>query len=353
MPDRPYLIIADDEEINREILGACFEDEYTILFAENGLDVIAYLKEGIIPAGLLLDIIMPEMDGLQVLEEMHRRSLVKHYPVFMITAASDTGVLSRAYDLGAEDVISKPFNSKFMHSRVQNIIELYKTRNHLQELVNQQVEKINAFSFRMIASLASVIEFRDGESGEHVRRMSGLTEELLRKIREMYPEYGLDSETIRKATTASLLHDVGKVAIPDSILKKPGKLTAEEYEIMKSHTTLGEELLQSAPDIIESELSEFCYDICRHHHERWDGRGYPDHLKGDEISIWAQAASLADVYDALTSPRVYKKAFTPETALQMIVNGECGQFNPKLIEALKALKNEKEVPPPIPISGLI
>ena len=337
------ILVIDDEEINREIISSCFEDDYSVLTAESGEEALDIISKHDDIAAILLDIYMPGMSGLDVLEELNKLGLIKKIPVFIITAANDTQILSRAYSLGAEDIISKPFNINFMRCRVENIIELYRRRDDLQSVVDEQVKKLNAVSISMIAGLASVIEFRDGESGEHVKRMSTLTGEILETIGELYPEYKLPGITIQHIITASILHDVGKIAIPDSILKKPGRLTKEEFEVMKEHTVRGEQLLLQIPDIIDDSISEYCRDICRHHHERWDGGGYPDKLKGDEITLWAQAASIADVYDALTSPRCYKPAFTKEKALQMIINGECGQFNPKIIDALMKIKNSEAV----------
>jgi putative two-component system response regulator len=187
----------------------------------------------------------------------------------------------------------------------------------------------------MVETLATLIEFRDCESGEHVRRICGLTEILMTAVSEMYPEYALPKSEIDKIVTASVLHDVGKISIPDSILNKPGRLTAEEFEIMKLHTVKGCEILQKIPNIMDAEVYKYSYDICRHHHERWDGKGYPDKLAGDDISIWAQVVSIADVYDALTSERVYKSAYDHDTSVKMILSGECGLFNPKVLEAFK------------------
>ena len=334
------LLVVDDEEINREIMGSFFEEDMNVLFAENGEEALKILDEDKTITAVLLDIYMPGMSGLDVLKAMNERGLIKKLPVFVVTAATDSETLSQAYDLGADDVIGKAQNPRFTRRRVLNTIELYRVRDNLQAEVERQVEKLSTNGISMVYGLASAIEFRDGESGEHVKRMSRLTGRLLECIREMFPEYGITSDMIPRIVTASVLHDIGKIAIPDSVLKKNGRLTDEEFEIMRGHTIKGEELLNAVPDILDEELSGYCKDICRHHHERWDGKGYPDKLKGDEISIWAQAASLADVYDALTSPRCYKPSFTPEKAKQMIENGECGIFNPKLLQAFDNVYNE-------------
>lgn len=256
-------------------------------------------------------------------------------PVFLITAADKKEELLEGYNLGAVDVISKPFIANFLKCRVNNIIELYGHRNELEQIVAEHVKRFNDLNQSMVETLATVIEFRDCESGEHVKRICGLTKILMAEVSARYPEYRLPQTEIDKIVTSSILHDVGKISIPDRILNKPGRLTKEEFEIMKEHTTRGCEILQKIPNIMDEGLYNYSYDICRHHHERWDGGGYPDGLRGDDISIWAQVVSVADVYDALTSERVYKKAFSHETAVTMIKNGECGSFNPKVIKVFE------------------
>jgi putative two-component system response regulator len=249
-----------------------------------------------------------------------------------------------AYNLGAVDVITKPFLINFLKCRVSNIIELYEHRNDLEKIVNEQLERLNAQNRSLIETLASIIEFRDCESGEHVKRISGLTEILMTKVTKMYPEYYVPQAEIDKIVLASVLHDVGKISIPDGILNKPARLTNEEFEIMKLHTVKGCEILESMPKgMMDTDIYNYSYDICRHHHERWNGKGYPDKLSGDDITIWSQVVSVADVYDALTSPRVYKSAFDHDTAVKMIFNNECGVFNPKVLNAfeqsLEVIKN--------------
>lgn len=328
------ILVVDDMEINRAILAEGFKDAYTILEAENGEEAMEILKRENISA-VLLDLVMPVRDGLSVLQEMNELGMVLHIPVFIITAANEDELLMKAYDLGAVDVIVKPFLMNFLRCRISNVIELYKHRNDLEALVKEQVERLETINQSMVETLATLIEFRDCESGEHVKRICGLTEILMNAASEMYPEYRLPQSEIDKIVTASVLHDVGKIAIPDNILQKPGRLTKEEFEIMKQHTTRGCDILQKIPDIMDSDIYNYSYDIARHHHERWDGKGYPDGLKGDEITIWSQVVAVADVYDALTSPRVYKAAFSHEKAVEMIYNGECGVFNPKVLEVFK------------------
>ncbi|MCM1299253.1 MAG: response regulator [[Eubacterium] siraeum] len=327
------ILIVDDREENRLILAEAFKDNYDILEAENGKEAIEILDKTENIAALLLDLLMPVMDGLDVLREMNKTGKIDHIPVFIITASDSESLLMDAYNLGAIDVVSKPFMMTFLKCRIGNVIELYRHRTDLESVLEEKITKLNIINSSMIEALANIIEFRDGESGEHVKRISGITRKILTVLSKMYPEYYLSNEEIEKIAAASVLHDVGKIAIPDSILNKPGKLTQEEFEIMKTHTTKGCEVLSNIPNLIEEDIYNYSYDIARHHHERWDGRGYPDKLSGDEISIWAQAVSVADVYDALISPRCYKAPFTHDVAVKMIYNGECGTFNPKMLEA--------------------
>lgn len=335
------ILIVDDQEINRVILAELFKDEYNVIEAENGEQALKVINSDSSVIAVMLDLIMPVMDGMSVLIELNRSGKIYHTPVFIITAADNMQLLSSAYSLGAVDVISKPFRMCFIKSRISNIIELYRRRNELADVVDENVAKMARLNDNMVEVLATLIEFRDCESGEHVKRIKGITSRLLTEICRRYPEYYLEKSQIEKISKASVLHDVGKIAIPDSILQKPGMLTPEEYEIMKIHTVKGCDILAEIPeDIMDAEVYRYSYDICRHHHERWDGRGYPDGLKGDEIPIWSQAVSLADVFDALTSPRVYKAAFDYDTAIKMINNGECGLFNPKILEVFNDISDD-------------
>lgn len=327
------ILIVDDAEINRAILAEAFKSVYDVLEAENGKEAMDIInsKEGI--AAVLLDLNMPVMSGIEVLRELNKSGKIDQIPVFVITASDNEPMLMDAYHLGASDVIAKPFMPDFIKCRINNVVELYRHRYDLESVLEEKIAKLNLINQSMVEALANIIEFRDGESGEHVKRISSLAKLLLTKLTNMYPEYYLPKAEIEKISTASILHDVGKIAIPDNILNKPGRLTKEEFEIMKTHTVKGCEILAHIPNLIDEDTYRYSFDICRHHHERWDGKGYPDGLAGDEISIWAQAVSIVDVYDALISPRVYKAPFTHEVAVNMIYNGECGTFNPKILEA--------------------
>ncbi|MDE6233575.1 MAG: response regulator [Lachnospiraceae bacterium] len=329
------ILIVDDIEINRDILEEIFKDDYKIIKACNGAQAIEAINSNPDISAVLLDLLMPEVNGLGVLEEMNKSGKIEHIPVFLITAAESQEMLLEGYNLGAIDVITKPFMAHFLKYRISNVIELYGYRNELEQIVAEQVERLNMINQSMVETLATVIEFRDCESGEHVKRISRITKILMTEVSKMYPEYHLSKTEIDKIASSAILHDVGKISIPDKILNKPGRLTDEEFEVMKQHTVKGCDILQSIPNIMDEGIYDYSYDICRHHHERWDGRGYPDGLVGDDISIWAQVVSVADVYDALTSERVYKKAFDHETAFKMIFNNECGVFNPKVLKAFE------------------
>lgn len=327
------VLIVDDMEINRVILTEGFKDTYNIIEAENGQQAVDIINSDVPISAVLLDLMMPVMNGIDVLRNMDKSGKINHIPVFIITAANSEDLLLDAYNLGAVDVISKPFMMNFLRCRIDNVIELYRHRTDLESVLEEKIARLNLINSSMIEALANIIEFRDGESGEHVKRISGLTKKILTVLSDMFPEYYLPKKEIDKISSASTLHDVGKIAIPDSILNKPGRLTSEEFEIMKTHTVKGCEVLTNVTNLIERDIFNYSYDIARHHHERWDGKGYPDGLAGDEISLWAQAVSMADVYDALISPRCYKAPFTHEIAVKMIYNGECGAFNPKMLEA--------------------
>ena len=339
------VLIIDDDEINRAILDNLFSESYVILEAENGrdgLEKILSQRERI--CAVLLDVVMPEMDGIQVMRALNERHIQEQIPVFLITAEASDTVMREAYELGVMDVISKPVIPYVVRRRVNSVVELFQARKRLGSVVDQQqtellrqARRIIDLNLGMIESLSTAIEFRSGESGEHVRRIHDITKYMLTHTSM---GDGVSAKEIDWISMAAIMHDVGKIAIPDAILNKPGRLTAEEYEVMKTHTVQGARLLERIPQMREHGAYEYAYDIARHHHERWDGRGYPDGLKGDEISIWAQIVSLADVYDALVSSRVYKGAFDREEALRMIRDGECGAFNPELIKNFMAVEPE-------------
>ena len=329
------ILIVDDSALNRmvliEILG---KENYTFLEAENGQQAVELLDCHPEVDLLLLDITMPEIDGFGVLETMNQYHWIEETPVIMISAEDADSFIERAYDLGASDYITRPFDARVVCRRVSNTLMLYAKQKRLVQMVAEQVYEKEKVSNTMISILSHIVEFRNNESGLHVVHIRTITELLLRRLRKKTDRYPLTEADISLISTASALHDIGKINIPEQILNKPGRLTKEEFEIVKTHSAVGEHMLRQIPFNQNEPLVKIAREICRWHHERWDGRGYPDGLKGDEIPISAQVVSLADVYDALTSERCYKAAFDHETALNMIVNGECGAFNPLLLECL-------------------
>lgn len=327
------ILITDDSEINRSILADMLKNEFEILEACNGIEAISILKnQGEQISLVLLDIVMPEMDGLEVLAVMHKNRWIETIPVIMITAENSPSYVERAYELGATDFISRPFDSRIVHRRVLNTIILYTKQKKLSNLIVEQIYEKEKQSSLMIEILSNIVEFRNGESGLHVLHIHVITELLLSRLIYKTDKYDISRSDINLIAIASALHDIGKIAIPETILNKPARLTQEEFELMKKHTIAGADMLQNLPFRQNEPLVKFAYQICRWHHERYDGKGYPDCLIGDAIPIAAQAVSLADVYDALVSKRVYKDAYSHETAIKMILNGECGSFNPILIE---------------------
>ena len=334
MNEKPKILIADDSEINRALLKEILGDGYDYLEAEDGAAAVELMRQRTDISLLLLDLMMPGMDGFDVLRVMKYHTWLDEIPVIVISAAEDTANIERAYDLGVADYIRRPFERIMVLRRVKNILMLYAKQKRLTRLVTDQVYEKEHNSVLMISILSHVVEFRNSESGLHVLHIRTLTDLLLHQLVQKTDCYQLDESDIALISTASALHDIGKINIPESILNKPGRLTKEEFEVMKTHTAIGSEILEKLPFQQESDLVKTAYAICRWHHERWDGRGYPDGLKGEQIPIAAQVVSMADVYDALTSERCYKKAFDHDTAVKMILNGECGQFNPLLLECL-------------------
>ena len=337
MSEKQKILIVDDSEINRAMLKEILGDGYAYLEAEDGVSAIELMRERTDISLMLLDLMMPGMDGFDVLRVMKCHAWLDEIPVIVISAAEDTGNIERAYDLGVADYIRRPFERVMVIRRVENVLMLYAKQKRLTRLVTDQVYEKEHNSVLMISILSHVVEFRNSESGMHVLHIRTLTDLLLHQLVRKTDRYQLDESDISLISTASSLHDIGKIVIPESILNKPGRLTAEEFAIIKTHTVEGARILQDLGSAIgmNEPLLQAAHAICRWHHERWDGGGYPDRLKGDEIPIAAQVVALADVYDALTSERCYKHAYDHETALMMILNGECGVFNPLLMECLK------------------
>ena len=329
------ILIVDDSEMNRMILSEMLKGEFEILEAENGsacLDMLSRYEMKI--SLILLDIVMPGMDGFGVLEYMNRNNLIKDIPVIMISGEDSGEVIKRAYEMGVSDYIKRPFDMEVVHRRVLNTIKLYAKQRRLVAMVMNQVFEKEKNSRMLISVLSEIVEFRNGESGTHVLNINTLTTMILEQLVKKTDKYHLSWSNRMLISTALSLHDIGKIGIDEKILNKPGRLTPEERKIMEKHTVIGADMLANLPMYEDEPLMKVAYQICRWHHERYDGKGYPDGLKGEEIPISAQVVALADVYDALTSERVYKKAYSHEEAVQMICNGECGTFNPLLLECL-------------------
>ena len=337
----PQLLVVDDSEMNREILKEILGKEYRILEACDGNEALEMLEQyGTEISLVLLDIIMPQMDGFEVLAYMNRDKWIEDIPVIMISSEGSESYIRRAYELGASDYISRPFDTKVVYQRVINMIKLYAKQRRLIHLVTDQIYEKEKNNRMMTGILSQIVEFRNGESGLHVLHINILTQLLLEKLMRKSENYNLSWSQQYMIATASALHDIGKIGIDEKILNKPGKLTKEEFEIMKQHTLIGAQMLDSLEMYHDEEMMKYAYEICRWHHERYDGKGYPDGLKGEEIPISAQVVSLADVYDALVSDRVYKKAYSHEKAMEMILNGECGVFNPILLECLVEIQDK-------------
>ena len=335
MEPKQKILIVDDSEINRAMLKEILGEGYEYLEAENGLRAIEILRRRTDIALVLLDLIMPEMDGFDVLRVMQCYAWQEEIPVIVISAAEDTRSVERAYDMGVADYIHRPFERVMVLRRVKNALMLYAKQKRLTRLVTDQVYEKEHNGVLMISILSHVVEFRNSESGQHVLHIRTLTDLLLHQLVQKTDRYQLDESDISLISTASALHDIGKIMIPEEILNKPGRLTEEEYATIKTHTTEGARILKELAIGQDEPLVKVAHAICRWHHERWDGGGYPDRLKGDEIPIAAQVVALADVYDALTSERCYKQAYSHEKAVDMILHGECGSFNPLLMECLK------------------
>lgn len=351
------VLVVDDAETNRELLKAILEDDYKVEMAEDGESALELMENHADEvAAILLDLQMPKMSGFGVIDAMKKNDWMGKIPVLIISSERSVDVENQCFQLGVSDFIHKPFEPSLVKNRVRNTVDLFAYKNKLEDKVEaqtqklrrqnerlaDQAEKLKETNDRIIEILGTVVECRNLESGEHVKRVKGFTRVLAYQIMKDYPEYELDEEKVEMISAASALHDVGKIAIPDAVLLKPGRFTDEEFELMKTHTIKGCELLDQIKGIWEDEYQKTSYEICRHHHERYDGRGYPDKISGDDIPISAQIVSVADVYDALVCERVYKAAYPKDQAFQMILNGECGTFSPKLMEAFKKVKEEFE-----------
>ena len=341
---KSQILLVDDSAMSRMILKEILGGDYSILEAENGQECLEKMQaEAGNIALVLLDINMPVMDGFEVLKAMNANHTIEDIPVIMISSDDSDDAIRRSYELGASDYVNRPFDARIVYRRVTNTIKLYAKQRRLVQMVSDQIRARENNTDTLVGVLSHIVEFRNGESGAHVLHIRIITELLLHRLLEISSQYPITAEQQDNIPLASALHDIGKIGIDEKILNKPGKLTPEEYEVIKTHSMLGAEMLHQLENFNEQPLLQTAYEITRWHHERWDGRGYPDGLKGDEIPISAQLVALADVYDALTSERCYKKAFSHEKAVQMILNGECGAFNPLLLQCLTDMQTDLKV----------
>ena len=341
------ILIVDDADMNRKLLRVIFEEQYEILEARDGEEAINVIEKNADELLIIfLDLMMPKKNGFDVLKYMNLHGYMKKIPVIMITGDGSTDSEIQAYDLGVSDIVHKPFSKRVVMRRTMNIVQLFQHNLHMEQELEERTRVLIAIQEKqqkntefLVNALSAVVEFRSLESSEHVKRVKWYTGILLRYLIEHYPKFGLTDEDCRLIVQASVLHDIGKIAIPDSILLKPGKLTKAEYDMMKMHTVYGCELLDNFKQE-DDVFFHYCYDIVRSHHERTDGNGYPDKLEGDAIPIWAQIVGLADVFDALVSKRIYKEPYALNTAAAMILDGECGEFAPELIDCFKMAQAE-------------
>ena len=341
LQNKSQILLVDDSNMNRMILKEILGGDYSILEAENGQECLEKMQaEAGNIALVLLDINMPVMDGFEVLKAMNANHTIEDTPVIMISSEDSDAAIRRSYELGASDYVNRPFDARIVYRRVTNTIKLYAKQRRLVQMVSDQIRARENNTDTLVGVLSHIVEFRNGESGAHVRHIRIITEMLLHRLLEISSNYSITAEQQDLIPLASALHDIGKIGIDEKVLNKPGKLTPEEFKVIQTHSMLGAKMLHDLDQFAEQPLLQTAYEIARWHHERWDGRGYPDGLKGDEIPISAQLVSLADVYDALTSERCYKKAFSHEKAVQMILNGECGAFNPLLLQCLTDVQDD-------------
>ena len=344
LQNKSQILLVDDSAMSRMILKEILGGDYSILEAENGQECLEKMQaEAGNIALVLLDINMPVMDGFEVLKAMNVNHTIEDIPVIMISSDDSDAAIRRSYELGASDYVTRPFDARIVYRRVTNTIKLYAKQRRLVQMVSDQIRARENNTDMLVGVLSHIVEFRNGESGAHVRHIRIITELLLHRLLEISSQYPITAEQQDNIPLASALHDIGKIGIDEKILNKPGRLTPEEFKVIQTHSMLGAKMLHDLDGFAEQPLLQTAYEITRWHHERWDGRGYPDGLKGDEIPISAQLVALADVYDALTSERCYKKAFSHEKAVQMILNGECGAFNPLLLQCLTDVQTDLKV----------
>lgn len=354
---KDIVMIIDDDEISREMLTELLKNEYKILTASNGKEGLElFVKNFDSIAAILLDLQMPVMGGMQVLELLNKRKLLSKVPVILVTSEDSEEIEKKGYEYGAVQYVRKPFYPDVVRQMIKNIIELFAYKTELEQMVKNQTErltrqnrllgerdrKLRKMNETVINTLSNVVEFRNMESDNHTERIREYTKCLGKSMMEFFPEYNLTPDKVDKISCASVIHDIGKIVLPESILMKPEKLNQEEQEIMKSHTTKGAEIIAERIRLEDTEFCDYCYDIARHHHERYDGTGYPDGLKADELSIAVQMVSLADAYDGLISKHIHKVGYELDKAYDMIINGEVGSFSSKLLQVFSTSRFEIE-----------
>lgn len=344
---RDTILVVDDDEMNTDLIKIIFQDDYKVVACHNGKEALSYLtKEHKSIAIIMLDLVMPVVDGSVLLRVLHSKKITKIIPVVIITSDTDPDTAKQCYSNGAIDFIQKPFVSTIVKGRVNNIITLFKNKRELEAVVNEQTSLIKEknqalkdYNDKILETMGTAIEFRNLESFNHIRMIKEMTYIIGDMLRHLYPEeYNFTDKEIKAIKSASALHDIGKMTVSDSILLKPGRLTPEEFEVIKSHTTKGCEMLEKTNLLSDESYMKLCYNICRHHHERFDGKGYPDNLKGDDIPIEAQIVSIADAYASLRGDREYRDAYEKEEAFDMIIKGECGAFSDKIIKSFSKAK---------------
>ena len=341
MKVRDTILLVDHIQPDREFLRSTFEENYNLLEAENVDQALLLLEQNQqCIAAVLLDLGLPNEGGLFLLRECARRGLHTQFPSVGIVHRGEDELEASAFYLGADEVLTKPFRPVVIQQRVKTVIELYHQKRDLEQRVEEQTAILRRSNESMVDSLCAIIETRSAESGLHILRIRQFTRLLLEELARNCPEYQLNETTVQIITSAAALHDIGKIGIPDAILNKPGRLDPDEFETMKTHTTIGCQMLEELHAVGNDEYLRYAHNICHYHHERWDGKGYPEGLRADDIPICAQVVGLADAFDALTNSRVYKEAYSFERASTMILNGECGLFSPKLLEGFKRLQSE-------------
>ncbi len=351
------VLIVDDAEINRDILSEILKEKYEVLEAENGREAINIMATSLNEISvILLDLYMPVCDGIKVLRFMEEQKWIGKVPVLIISSETSTDIEKKCFDLGISDFIHKPFDYDLVIRRIDNIVNLFELRNKLEEKVESQTkaikkqykllvyqaEKLKKTNDKIIEVLGSVVECRDFQDGTHVAHVRDISKIIAKRLMKDYPEFGLNEEKVENISLASILHDIGKIAIPDSILLKPSKLNSDEKEYMKSHTLRGCEIIENMQGVWGKDIEKTIYDVCRNHHERYDGKGYPDGLVGEKTPIAAQIVAIADAYDELISERNYKRAYARDEAFQMILAGDCGVFSPKILETFRLCRKEIE-----------